>query len=112
MDSGRCLESSRAWRWACRAISVAELKAVVAKVERLEKEGAIAPWQEYAQTPPIIPEGEEPPPGEILPGGREYPYLGAKEIQLANGMRICYKRTDFLGDQAPPTSLVNRCLSM
>jgi len=83
----------------CRAISVAELRTVVEKVDRLEREGGIPAWQDYSQTPSIIPEGEKPAAGEILPGVKEFPYLGAKEVTLANGMRICYKQTDFLGDQ-------------
>lgn len=29
----------------------------------------------------------------------EYSNIGATELILSNGMRICYKRTDFLDDQ-------------
>lgn len=29
----------------------------------------------------------------------EYSNIGATELILSNGMRICYKRTDFLNDQ-------------
>jgi len=31
----------------------------------------------------------------------EYSNIGATELVLSNGMRICYKRTDFLDDQVP-----------
>lgn len=30
---------------------------------------------------------------------KEYPNIGATEIFLSNGMRVCYKCTDFLDDQ-------------
>jgi hypothetical protein len=29
----------------------------------------------------------------------EYPSIGATEFVLSNGMRVCYKCTDFLDDQ-------------
>lgn len=29
----------------------------------------------------------------------EYPNIGATELVLSNGMRVCYKSTDFLDDQ-------------
>ena len=32
---------------------------------------------------------------------QEYPNIGATEIFLSNGMRVCYKCTDFLDDQVP-----------
>ena len=70
-------------------MSVAGLKAVVENVGRLEEqEGAIQPWSEIASTQSVIPEGDMPTPGEILPDIREFSYLGAKEITLANGMKV------------------------
>ena len=77
------------WNTPCRAMSVAELKAVVEGVERLEaQEDGIQPWSEIASSQSVIPGGEMPTPGEILPDIKEYPYLGAKEITLANGMKV------------------------
>lgn len=29
----------------------------------------------------------------------EYPNIGATELVLSNGLRVCYKSTDFLDDQ-------------
>ena len=72
----------------CRATSVAALKAVVAKVQQQQEGDAIQPWSEIASTASVIPEDEMPLPGEILPDIKEYPYLGAKELTLANGMKV------------------------
>lgn len=30
---------------------------------------------------------------------KEFPDIGATELILSNGMRVCYKRTEFLEDQ-------------
>ena len=70
-------------------MSVADLKAVVEGVKQLEEqEDGIQPWSEIASTESVIPEEEMPTPGEILPDIKEYPYLGAREITLANGMKV------------------------
>lgn len=69
-------------------MSVADLKAVVESVRQMQEKGEIEPWSEHAPMEAIIPEGSMPIPGEILPDIRDYPYLGAKEITLANGMKV------------------------
>lgn len=32
---------------------------------------------------------------------REFPNFGVTELLLSNGMRVCYRCTDFLDDQVP-----------
>lgn len=69
-------------------MSVKDLKAVVKKVEAQDQRDELQPWSEIASTASVIPEAEMPDPGEILPDIKEYPYVGAKELTLANGMRV------------------------
>ena len=71
----------------CRAISVQALKEVVARVERKEREGQIPAWEEVASTDPIIADGDLPEPGSIS-SERDWPIVGAKELTLANGMKV------------------------
>eukprot|EP00850_Spirogloea_muscicola_P005254 SM000023S07710 [mRNA] locus=s23:983129:990756:- [translate_table: standard] len=73
-----------------------DMKALVHKVVALEKSGGILPWDEE-----LIPEDivdKKPVPGTIV-SSTEYKQLEAKEIILSNGMRVCYRCTDFLDDQ-------------
>lgn len=69
-------------------MSVADLKAVVESVAQMEEQEEIQPWSEIASTESVIPEEDMPTPGEILPDIKEYPYLSAKEVTLANGMKV------------------------
>ncbi|KAJ6803070.1 zinc protease PQQL-like isoform X1 [Iris pallida] len=73
-----------------------DLKASVCKVNALEEKRCISPWDDE-----IVPEeivGHNPNPGSIMQQS-EYPSIGTTELHLSNGMRICYKCTDFLDDQ-------------
>ena len=76
--------------------SLEDLKVVVLKVNTLEEEKAIPPWDEEQIPEEIV--GQSPKPGSILEKV-EHPGMGATEIILSNGMQICYKCTDFLDDQ-------------
>ncbi|KAK9820030.1 hypothetical protein WJX72_005269 [[Myrmecia] bisecta] len=79
-----------------RSVSVDELKAVMAKVDAMEARGEIGPWQED-DVPTSILE-HIPEPGQVVEE-RVWPEIGSKEILLANGMKVCYKVTDYLEDQ-------------
>uniref|UniRef100_A0A0D9YAI7 Peptidase M16 N-terminal domain-containing protein n=1 Tax=Oryza glumipatula TaxID=40148 RepID=A0A0D9YAI7_9ORYZ len=56
----------------------------------------IPPWDEEQIPEEIV--SQSPEPGSIL-DKVEHPGIGATEMILSNGMRICYKCTDFLDDQ-------------
>ncbi|KAJ7536029.1 hypothetical protein O6H91_12G054400 [Diphasiastrum complanatum] len=73
-----------------------DLKAVVAKVEALELSGAIAPWNEDYIPDEIV--DRKPTPG-FVQSTTKYKDIGATELILDNGIRVCYKSTDFLDDQ-------------
>ncbi|XP_062090971.1 zinc protease PQQL-like isoform X3 [Humulus lupulus] len=75
---------------------VDDLKNVVLKINALEKEGSIVPWDEEQIPEEIV--NTKPNPGDIVQQC-EYPNIGATELILSNGMRVCYKCTDFLDDQ-------------
>lgn len=72
--------------YGCRTISTEELQRVVDKVEQQEASGSIQPLSED-ETPTQILE-TPPEPGSIV-SRREYPVLGAVELTLSNGMRVC-----------------------
>lgn len=72
-----------------------DLKAILAKVQAHEG-GDIAPWDEE-HTPDSIVD-KLPIPGEVVQS-KEFPDIGATELILSNGMRVCYKFTEFLEDQ-------------
>ncbi|KAK8921287.1 hypothetical protein KSP39_PZI019966 [Platanthera zijinensis] len=76
--------------------TVEDLKSVVSKVKALEDEGKIPRWDDEH-----IPEEialEKPTPGSVIEKS-VCSGIAATELLLSNGMRICYKRTDFLDDQ-------------
>ncbi|DBA85638.1 TPA: hypothetical protein ACH3X1_005214 [Trebouxia sp. C0004] len=79
-----------------RSVSTDELQRVIDAVQQQEAAGAIEPLPED-DTPTRIFE-TNPQPGQIV-DRKEYPVFGATELKLSNGMRVCYKKTDFLGDQ-------------
>ncbi|KAG0559726.1 hypothetical protein KC19_10G125800 [Ceratodon purpureus] len=76
--------------------NVEALKAVVAKVAEMERQGDIATWEE--ENIPDVLVKELPTPG-VITGTNEFPEFDAKEIILSNGMRVCYKCTDFNDDE-------------
>lgn len=73
-----------------------DLKAIVFKVQALEDVGLISEWDEE-QIPEEIVENK-PIPGSIEMQSN-FPEFGSTEVLLSNGMRVCYKCTDFLDDQ-------------
>ncbi|KAL5573042.1 hypothetical protein UlMin_022639 [Ulmus minor] len=76
--------------------AVDDLKHVVLKINSLEKERNIPPWDEDQIPEEIV--STKPNPGSIVQQF-EYSNIGATELILSNGMRVCYKSTDFLDDQ-------------
>ncbi|KAJ7973741.1 zinc protease PQQL-like [Quillaja saponaria] len=76
--------------------AVDDLKNVVMKVNLLEEERRIFPWDDEHIPEEIV--STKPAMGSIVQQ-LEYPNIGATELILSNGMRVCYKCTDFLDDQ-------------
>ncbi|XVE54136.1 hypothetical protein DITRI_Ditri03aG0056800 [Diplodiscus trichospermus] len=73
-----------------------DLKNIVRKIDKLEKERSISPWDDDH-----IPEEiatSKPHTGNIVQQ-HEHVNIGATELVLSNGMRVCYKCTDFFNDQ-------------
>lgn len=79
-----------------RSVSTDELQRVIEEVDQEEASGSIEPLPEEDTPTSIL--ASEPEAGQVV-SRREYPVFGATELMLSNGMRICYKKTDFLGDQ-------------
>ncbi|KAK2986241.1 hypothetical protein RJ640_027336 [Escallonia rubra] len=73
-----------------------DLKAVVLKINSLEQERSISPWDDEHIPEEIVI--EKPNPGNVVQQF-EYTNIGATELLLSNGMRVCYKCTDFFDDQ-------------
>ncbi|CAI9100506.1 OLC1v1037622C1 [Oldenlandia corymbosa var. corymbosa] len=76
--------------------NVDDLNAIVLKINSLEKENVISPWDDEDIPEEIV--HTKPNPGSIIQQV-EYPTIAATELILSNGMRVCYKCTDFLDDQ-------------
>ncbi|XP_019051662.1 PREDICTED: zinc protease PQQL-like isoform X2 [Nelumbo nucifera] len=76
--------------------TVDNLKAAVQKINFLEEERSISPWDDEHIPEEIV--NTKPIPGDIIQQ-REYPDIDVTELLLSNGMKICYKCTDFLDDQ-------------
>ncbi|KAG7988807.1 hypothetical protein I3843_03G206000 [Carya illinoinensis] len=76
--------------------TVDDLKNVVLKINSIEEERNISPWDEENIPEEIVT--TKPNAGNIVQQ-LEYPNIGATELILSNGMRVCYKCTDFLADQ-------------
>ncbi|GLT32236.1 hypothetical protein SLA2020_069160 [Shorea laevis] len=72
------------------------LKRVISKVIELEKDGGISPWDDEQIPDEII---DIKPNRGIIVEQHEYSNFGAIELILSNGMKVCYKCTDFLNDQ-------------
>ncbi|PKI49083.1 zinc protease PQQL-like isoform X1 [Punica granatum] len=75
---------------------VDDLKDVASKVNSLEDARSITPWAEEQIPEEIV--SVMPDPGSIVQQV-ENTNVGATELNLSNGMRVCYKCTDFLDDQ-------------
>ncbi|XP_078431997.1 insulinase (Peptidase family M16) protein [Wolffia australiana] len=73
-----------------------DLKGTVLKVNSMEAERNIFPWDDEHVPEEIV--CNKPIPGCIVQQS-EVPNIGITEMTLSNGMRICYKCTDFLDDQ-------------
>ncbi|XP_051150426.1 zinc protease PQQL-like isoform X2 [Andrographis paniculata] len=78
------------------AATVDDLRTVVSTVRTLEEEGNISPWDDESIPEEII--STQPNPGHVVEQF-EYSSIGAMELILSNGMRVCYKCTDFFDDQ-------------
>ncbi|XP_047252548.1 zinc protease PQQL-like isoform X2 [Capsicum annuum] len=76
--------------------AVDDLKAAVMKINSLEREKNLPPWDDENIPEEIV--CVKPDPGHIIQQ-LEYSNIGATELILSNGMRVCYKCTDFLDDQ-------------
>ncbi|KAG6556881.1 hypothetical protein Mapa_001461 [Marchantia paleacea] len=73
-----------------------DLKAVLYRVEALESRRDIPPWDEELIPDEIV---EKIPAAGSIVTSTEFPEFSATELILSNGMRVCYKCTDFLDDQ-------------
>ncbi|KAK4415627.1 Zinc protease PQQL-like [Sesamum alatum] len=78
------------------AATVDDLRTVVSRVNSFEEEGSISPWDDESIPEEIV--SVEPDPGHVVQQF-EYSSIGATELILSNGMRVCYKCTDFFDDQ-------------
>uniref|UniRef100_A0A0D6R038 Peptidase M16 N-terminal domain-containing protein n=1 Tax=Araucaria cunninghamii TaxID=56994 RepID=A0A0D6R038_ARACU len=76
--------------------TVEDVKAIVSKIQTLQDGGSIPPWDEEHIPDEIV--SRKPDPGDII-SKSEFPEFEATELVLSNGMKICYKCTDFLDDQ-------------
>ncbi|KAH7572183.1 hypothetical protein JRO89_XS04G0216300 [Xanthoceras sorbifolium] len=76
--------------------TIVELKNVVLKINAIEEEKSISPWDDEHIPEEIV--NAKPNPGNIVQQF-EYQSIGATELILSNGMRVCYKCTNFLDDQ-------------
>ncbi|CAM8969399.1 unnamed protein product [Rhodiola kirilowii] len=76
--------------------SVDQLNSSVTKIHCQEETNLIFPWDDEFIPEEII--STLPAPGNIMQE-TEYSNIGAVELALSNGMRVCYKCTDFLDDQ-------------
>ncbi|CAN1159942.1 Zinc protease PQQL-like [Linum perenne] len=72
------------------------LKSVLEKINMLEKEKSITPWDDEHIPEEIV--SLKPTPGYVV-NQVDYSNIGATELILSNGMRVCYKCTDFFDDQ-------------
>ncbi|WCJ42624.1 Insulinase (Peptidase family M16) protein [Euphorbia peplus] len=76
--------------------TVDDMKKVLVMINILEGEGNISPWDDEKIPEELV--SIKPTHGSILQQ-LEYSDIGASELMLSNGLRVCYKCTDFLDDQ-------------
>ncbi|KAF8400960.1 hypothetical protein HHK36_014263 [Tetracentron sinense] len=77
--------------------TVDNLRNAVLKINSLEEEKSISPWGDEHIPEEIV--SKKPDPGSIV-HQFEFSNIGVTELLLSNGMRVCYKCTDFLDDQS------------
>ncbi|OMO91642.1 hypothetical protein COLO4_18248 [Corchorus olitorius] len=75
---------------------IKDLQKVVMKINKLENERSIIPWDDEDIPEEIVT--SKPSAGNIVKQ-LEYANIGATELILSNGMRVCYKCTDFSDDE-------------
>lgn len=78
------------------SVTEEELHSVVSEIDSLEKDGNISDWEDDLIPEEIIQ--VKPKPGHIVQQSK-YKDVGATELTLSNGMKVCYKCTDFKNDQ-------------
>jgi len=71
-----------------RSVSEHELQEVVARVCAQEVEDDIPQWTQADAPASVLPPDQLPKPGRVV-SRRELPVLGATELVLSNGMRVC-----------------------
>ncbi|KAL4194482.1 hypothetical protein AMTRI_Chr05g68900 [Amborella trichopoda] len=76
--------------------TIEDLKAAVSKISSMEECGAIPDWDDEHIPEEIV--SVKPDPGDIVQQ-TSFPNVGVTELVMSNGMRVCYKCTDFLDDQ-------------
>ncbi|XP_021751377.1 zinc protease PQQL-like [Chenopodium quinoa] len=77
-------------------VTLDDLKNTVAKVTSLEEGESISAWDEEQVPEEIVT--VKPNSGSV-DQQQEYADINVTELILSNGMRVCYKCTDFLDDQ-------------
>ncbi|XP_021276229.1 zinc protease PQQL-like [Herrania umbratica] len=76
--------------------TIDDLKNILLKINKLEKERSISPWDDECIPEEIV--NSKPNTGNIVQQ-LEHLNIGATELILSNGIRVCYKCTDFFSDQ-------------
>ncbi|OMO91639.1 hypothetical protein COLO4_18244 [Corchorus olitorius] len=76
--------------------TIDDLKNIVMKINKLEKERSISQWDDEHVPEEIV--HSKPNAGNIVQQ-LEHDNIKATELILSNGMRVCYKCTDFSNDQ-------------
>ncbi|KAL8102510.1 zinc protease PQQL-like isoform X2 [Apium graveolens] len=76
--------------------TVDDMRTAVLKINSLEEDRSITPWDDEHIPEEVV--SVKPNPGTIMKQ-LEISNFGATELILSNGMRVCYKCTDFLDDQ-------------
>lgn len=77
-------------------VTIDDLKTTVSNTCSLEEENKVPSWGDDCIPEDIV--CEEPNSGNIVQQS-EYPDIGITELTLSNGIRVCYKCTDFKNDQ-------------
>ncbi|KAL8136373.1 hypothetical protein V2J09_002374 [Rumex salicifolius] len=77
-------------------VRVGDLESVMSKIASLEEQKTIANWEEKQIPEEIVV--TKPIPGDLLQQS-DYSEIGVTELILSNGMKVCYKCTDFKNDQ-------------
>ncbi|KAL8160831.1 hypothetical protein V2J09_012320 [Rumex salicifolius] len=78
------------------SVTVDDLKTTVLKTCSLEEKNEVSSWGDDCIPEEIV--CVEPNSGNIVQQS-EYPDIGITELTLSNGMKVCYKCTDFKNDQ-------------